>query len=366
MYDNSKKSLSLILATALFLILLPSTSAAQTLGCSAVPSSWAAVQQGLDLLALGACSSHDRCYRSCNPAGGPYHGFGYKATCDAAFYGNLLAACGAWSVILSYPNAEWVDSGEFLEDCGEFATVALAGVTVLGTTPFLSQQCMHCNQWACDQRGWAFNQNLCEANCGDYGSRDDCDDLPPPPGCTFCPIGLDIQGNGFKLSGPNPAVYFDLNADGTLDHTSWTRKQTKDAFLVLDRNQNGIIDDGRELFGDSTPMLLSAQVAANGYEVLAEFDQAALGGNEDGMISAEDRIFPQLQLWFDKNRDGATQSGELESLSENEVAAISLDFTSDGHVDQWGNHFKWQSPIYFEDGSSSMSKDVFFARIFND
>lgn len=112
-------------------------------------------------------------------------------------------------------------------------------------------------------------------------------------------------------------------------------------------------------------MLLSATVASHGYEVLAEFDQAALGGNEDGMINAEDRIFPRLQLWFDRNRDGATQESELESLSENHVTAISLDFTADGQVDQWGNHFKWQSPIYFEDGSSSLSKDVFFARIFD-
>lgn len=350
---------------ALLILLPPSSLAQEVLGCSIVPEEWEAVQQGLNQLSWGACGRHDRCYRACNFPGGPYLGYGYRATCDAVFFGDLLAACAAWSLILSFPNIEWVDQQDFLNDCGEFASYAYVGVTFLGENPFLNQQCDHCNRWACLQPPYrAYSELLCERFC--WPGR--CDLFPESPFCPqqdepISPIALDLQGNGLKLTGPNPAVYFDLDADGTVDHTSWTRVQTKDGFLVLDRNQNGRIEDGREMFGTATPLLLSAARTSHGYEALAEFDSVALGGTEDGMIDQHDKIFEHLQLWLDKNRDAATQEGELKSLSELGVTAISLSYYRDDQEDQWGNVFKWWSPIYFEDGSTSMSTDVFFARL---
>ena len=58
-----------------------------------------------------------------------------------------------------------------------------------------------------------------------------------------------------------------------------------------------------------------------------------------------------------------TQEEELMPLSELGVAAISLSYFRDDQEDQWGNVFQWWSPIYFEDGSESMSVDVFFQRV---
>jgi hypothetical protein len=172
---------------------------------------------------------------------------------------------------------------------------------------------------------------------------------------------LDLQGNGVKLSGPNPAVYFDLSNDGNLDHTSWSRVQTKDGFLVLDKNGNGLIDNGGEMFGNATTRLLSASISAHGYEALAEYDDLRLGGNGDGWISSEDRIFPHLRVWLDTNRDAATQPGELRSLEDVDVGSISLAYEVDGHVDQWGNAFRLTSDVVFADGSVSSSVDIFFA-----
>src|SRR5436190_12147755 len=78
------------------------------------------------------------------------------------------------------------------------------------------------------------------------------------PGSCTCysqpsPIVMDLDGNGFHLTSAAAGVQFDLQASGRRDQVSWTEPGSHDAFLVLDRNGNGLIDDGSELFGDHTP-----------------------------------------------------------------------------------------------------------------
>lgn len=355
------------LAIVLVFALSPTPSPAQgpgVIGCSIVPSSWGQVQEGLDQLFFGACARHDACYRACNPIGGPYVGYGYKANCDTVFAVDLATACETWSLLLSFPNIEWVDQDEFLDECLDYAAYGYGLVLSVGTFPFLEGQCTnYCNEWACGQLGLQFGtleRQACIANCWPGIDRDNCEMQPWGYDCPPCPVGIDLQGNGFKLTGPNPPIHFDLDADGDTDHTSWTRQETKDGFLVFDRNQNGKIDDGRELFGNAAPLMLSGSVARHGYEVLDEFDLPALGGNGDGFIDGEDGIFEHLQVWLDKNRDAETQDDELKSLDEIGISAISLSYYRAEEEDQWGNLFRWWSPIFFSDGTSSMSVDIFF------
>lgn len=352
------------LVVLLLIVTLPAPALSQTFGCSVVPESWKTVQAALDTIFGFACTRHDLCYRTCNPPEGPYRGYWYKDFCDAVLLGDLAAACNGWSVNLSYPNSLWTSAQEFLDDCGYYAGIAYLGVAVFGTGAFLNGQCDHCNQWACTQIPRSFSPLLCEALCG-WGSRDpnDCEQTPWGYDCPPCPIALDLQGNGLKLTGPKPPVYFDLDGDGTPNHTSWTRVQTKDGFLVWDRNQNGMIDDGRELFGTATPPMLSPVPLHHGFEMLAELDQPALGGNGDGVIDQNDRLFEHLQIWLDTNRDGVSQAGELKGLAEVGVVAIDLSYFRDDQEDQWGNVLRWWSPVYFEDGTSSLAVDVFFERL---
>ena len=78
-------------------------------------------------------------------------------------------------------------------------------------------------------------------------------------------------------------MLFDIDADGYSESVTWVSPEARDAFLFLDRNGNGIVDDGSELFGDAT-YLFSGEIAQHGYEALAEFDLFEYGGNGDGVI----------------------------------------------------------------------------------
>lgn len=169
---------------------------------------------------------------------------------------------------------------------------------------------------------------------------------PPPPHPEVpeenCPVLLDLQQDGFHLSGPNPAVSFDIDADGDLDQIAWTRAGEDDAFLCWDRNGNGVIDDGRELFGYST-LLQSGGLAKVGYRALAELDRADWGGNGDGRVDALDRNFRELCAWVDWNRDGISQPAEIRDLEEVGIIALRYFYGTTQLRDSYGNLFRYVS-----------------------
>lgn len=179
-----------------------------------------------------------------------------------------------------------------------------------------------------------------------------------------CPVLLDLQQDGFHLSAPDPAVRFDINADGTLDEIAWTEASGDDAFLCWDRNRNGVIDDGRELFGYATP-LVSGRPAKVGYRALAELDEPELGGDGNGKVDAEDLVFRELRAWVDENRDGVSQSAEIRSLEEVGVVALEYRYKPTRLWDTFGNLFRYVSSVEMQSTSGSIKSwptfDVIFA-----
>ena len=136
------------------------------------------------------------------------------------------------------------------------------------------------------------------------------------------PLVLDLDNDGIEAVGINPAapVLFDMDGDGIKTATGWIKAD--DGMVVLDLNGNGLIDSGRELFGDSTVLTRgprAGQNAANGYEALADLDI-----NGDGAINSLDAAYASLRIWQDANQDGISQANELRTLSDAGIASLSV------------------------------------------
>jgi hypothetical protein len=157
------------------------------------------------------------------------------------------------------------------------------------------------------------------------------------------PVVLDLDGDGIELTDYRAGARFDLQATGRLARTAFVTGG--DAFLALDRNNNGTIDDGRELFGDQAG-------DRNGFEALRRLDS-----NGDGVIDARDRDFGRLLLLRD-NGDGVVRPDELLSLRDADIARIELDYRDVDEEAAGGNRLAQISAFQRGDGSRGQVGDA--------
>lgn len=169
------------------------------------------------------------------------------------------------------------------------------------------------------------------------GSRPPAAGFGPPP---QDPLVLDLDGAGPRTTGAEGAQVFDLAGDGAFKPTSFVTGGT--AFLALDRNGNGRIDDGRELFGDQ-------HGAADGYAELARFDQ-----NRDQRIDGQDEVFGALRLLYG--------DGTLQSLAGAGISALALNADPTTARTTGGDEVFKRATAERADGSSLQSYALYLQR----
>lgn len=160
------------------------------------------------------------------------------------------------------------------------------------------------------------------------------------------PLVIDYLGVGTELS--DQSFSFDLDSDGTPDQIS--RLKQGSGFLALDKNQDGIINDGNELFGTKS---------GNGFADLALHDK-----NRDGKIDKNDPIYENLRIWTPlKNGDS-----RLIALGEAGIGALYLNPKKSEKLMQgaWGNTLgiRRQSAAFERlDGSRGEVHHIDFAKL---
>ncbi len=222
--------------------------------------------------------------------------------------------------------------------------------------------------------GCAYESPNCEDDDHDYDYRED-------------PLLIDLGQDGIHLGDAGVGVNFDMIGDGNETFMQWVQYGGNEAFLVQDLNDNGIIDNGMELFGTGTHMLpleltqqwpnldqtnvksiqlalaAAAELAPNGFVALAQYDHPALGGNDDGYITNQDEVWSGLLLWLDDNADGISTADEMLQLNDVGITQLDIIPKKNNHQDPAGNSIPlWSWAVDENNNSHNKYKmvDVFF------
>jgi hypothetical protein len=167
------------------------------------------------------------------------------------------------------------------------------------------------------------------------------------PGCPASPLLIDVKGNGFRLTKVANGVLFDIDGDGHVEQVGWTHPDSDDVWLALDRNGNGVIDSGVELFGNHTPLIAGqSDTAANGFDALnfLHSETIALEAALDQAISVADNAWDRLLLWRDSNHNGISEPGELTRVVDSPLARVDLAYREVSRVRK-GNEIRQASSV---------------------
>ncbi len=165
------------------------------------------------------------------------------------------------------------------------------------------------------------------------------------------PLIIDLGEEGIKLCTLDEGVYFDLDNNGFAEKTAWI--DVEDGFLALDRNGNGTVDNGGELFGDQV-YLKDGTKSVSGFQALKELDD-----NKDGVIDKNDTEFTNLKVWIDSNHNGKSETGELNTLDGVGVQSISLEHEEISVVDEaTGTRIAERADVIFNTGGENFTADI--------
>ncbi len=285
-------------------------------------------------------------------------GPGTPAVCIPIIHDAAYSSFGAWTVSKQQVYFE-IDTGscEYIPEQTTGISIAVEGCT--GSICCGSAAQAWCGQIANVWAGWPSctctppvchepENCLVGTPCEDYQYLDTACNCCKPEGS---PILVDLRGNGIQLSSPDTGIFFDIFGTGSSVRLSWPTSETT-FFLALDRNGNGLIDGGHELFGNNTRLRDGAR-APHGYVALSELDD-----NRDGRIDSKDAAFVRLRLWRRPVGEPTGIADEYLRLSDAGITALSLNYSEYRRRDEWGNAFRYRSRVEFG-RQQDWSYDVF-------
>lgn len=164
------------------------------------------------------------------------------------------------------------------------------------------------------------------------------------------PIMVDLDGDGIETINLENGAYFDHTGDGFAELSGWV--DVDDGLLVLDMNENGLIDSGRELFGSET-LLENGRLAVHGFEALSELDS-----DTNGILDSSDVLFSSLRIWQDSDGDGYTSDGELMSLEDAGIQYFHLNYQNSSYIDTEGNAHRQIGSYITTGGQARTATDV--------
>lgn len=176
------------------------------------------------------------------------------------------------------------------------------------------------------------------------------------------------KNSAYKMTSAEDGVLFDIDGDGALEKISWTEPGSDVAFLAIDFNGDGQINNGKELIGNHT-----RPDADNGFSAL--INMAKEIGITDATLNSNDPLFATLLLWTDSNHNGVSDVDEIRPASEvlSDIALLGRKHNrKDGH----GNEYRYQGFVYVrtargrnrppskeeQDGRRRLIYDVYFVR----
>jgi Ca2+-binding RTX toxin-like protein len=172
---------------------------------------------------------------------------------------------------------------------------------------------------------------------------------PLPPDC---PLILDLDNDGIETHGLDAAIHFDHDGNRFAELTGWVAAD--DGLLVLDRNRNGMIDSGAELFGNHT-LGPNGSRAANGFIALS-----ALDTNRDLIINAQDAAWQELAIWQDRNGNALSEIDELKPIHQFDIIELNLNYQNQPWLDEHGNTHRETSRYRLRNGEERSIVDVWF------
>jgi len=206
---------------------------------------------------------------------------------------------------------------------------------------------------------------MCSPPTPDWYCRDG-GGVPAPNGCGCdyqSPIIIDLANDGYQLTSAEDGVLFDIDGDGELDQVAWTMAGGDDVFLALDRNGNGRIDDGTELWGNATPAYWGERrpPAVDGFAALRFAEGPSYGGGyPDRKITPTDPVYSHLQLWRDSNHNGQTEPGELSPASLAGLVGVDTQAARSGRRDEHGNAFSLGAHSFWRESDGRIVSRILF------